>query len=189
VELPNEMRPLPSALSRPLRTVVITILTLLAPAGQARPDSSSTQPALTETQVKAAFLFNFTKFVGWAAGDRPLGICIVGNQVLATAASDVVRGAVVGGRPVTALAPAVGSSFSACDLLYIGDVKADEAAAILARVRGPVLTVGETPRFLRDGGMVRVFIEDNRLRFQVNRKQTEAAGIKISSQLMQLASQ
>jgi hypothetical protein len=73
--------------------------------------------------------------------------------------------------------------------LYLADVPPDDAAATLSRIRGPVLTVGETARFLRDGGMVRVYVEDSRIRFQVNRRQTDAAGLKISSQLLSLASQ
>ena len=57
----------------------------------------------------------------------------------------------------------------------------------MQRVRGPVLTVGETTQFLRDGGMVRFFVEDNNVRFQINQKNAEAAGLKISSQLLMLA--
>ena len=52
-----------------------------------------------------------------------------------------------------------------------------------------VLTVGETTAFLREGGIVRVFRSDNRRRLQINNKGAEAAGLKISSRLLQLADQ
>jgi hypothetical protein len=50
-----------------------------------------------------------------------------------------------------------------------------------------VLTVGENPEFLRDGGMVRLYVENSRVRFQISQKNAEAAGLKISSQLLMLA--
>ena len=62
-----------------------------------------------------------------------------------------------------------------------------DAAELMQRVRGPVLTVGETVQFLRDGGMVRFYVENNKVRFQISQKNAEAAGLKISSQLLMLA--
>lgn len=171
------------------RTVFVAVLLALALVGPVRPKAFFTQQPLAEIPVRAAFLFNFAKFVSWAAADRPVNICIAGNPALTAATADVVRGGVIGGRTVTALSLPASNRFEDCDVLYLADLKADDASAILSRVRGAVLTVGETTRFLRDGGMVRVFIDDNRLRFQVNRRQTDAAGLKISSQLMLLASQ
>jgi hypothetical protein len=57
----------------------------------------------------------------------------------------------------------------------------------MERVTGPILTVGETPQFLRDGGMVRFHIENNKVRFQINQKNAETAGLKVSSLLLALA--
>lgn len=171
--------------ARPAALIVAVALVLL---GAGRADAHA-QQALTEVQVKAAFLFNFTKFVTWTPAERPLGICIAGNPALTAATAEVVRGSVVGGRSVSAMALPASRVIDGCDLLYLADLKADDALAILSRVRGPVLTVGETPRFLRDGGVVRMYLDGNRLRFQVNRRQADASGLKISSQLMLLATQ
>ena len=174
-----------AALSRALRPALLAGLMVLAMAGASRAD---TQP-VGELQVKAAFLFNFTKFVTWPEVSRPLTICIAGNAPLAAAANTVVQGRRVAGRTVEVRPLSAGSAADGCDILHLADLSPDEASAMLRRIRGAVLTVGETPRFLRDGGMVRVYVEDNRLRFQVNRRQTDAAGLKISSQLLSLASQ
>ena len=57
----------------------------------------------------------------------------------------------------------------------------------MQRVRGPILTVGETAQFLREGGMVRFYLQNNNVRFQINQKNAEAAGLKVSSQLLALA--
>jgi hypothetical protein len=51
----------------------------------------------------------------------------------------------------------------------------------------PVLTVGEHEEFLTDGGMIRLFVEDNKVRFSINQKAADAAGILISSRLLRLA--
>ncbi len=174
-----------SALSRALRPALMAGLMVLALAGV---PSAATQP-VAELQVKAAFLFNFAKFVTWPEVSRPMTICIAGNAPLAAAVTTVVQGKLVAGRAVDVRPLSAGSAADGCDLLHLADLSPDEASAMLGRIRGPVLTVGETARFLRDGGMVRVYVDDHRMRFQVNRRQTDAAGLKISSQLLSLASQ
>jgi hypothetical protein len=171
----------------PNRCRVFAIAMLVC--GASMPASSSVAQPLAELQVKAAFLFNFAKFVTWPAADRPLGICVAGNPALTAAATELVRGRAVDGRSVVARTVAASGPTDGCDVLYLADIKADDASAMLSRLRGPVLTVGETTRFLRDGGMVRMFVDGNRMRFQVSQKQAEAAGLKISSQLLLLASQ
>lgn len=179
----------PSTASRVSRSAILAAVMTLAIVGRAWTGTALDTQAAGELQVRAAFLFNFAKFVEWPAAGRPLVICIAGNAALATVAEQTVRGRLVDARPVAVRSLAATRPVDGCDLLYLADLSADDASALLSRVRGAVLTVGETARFLRDGGMVRVFIEDNRMRFQVNLKQTEAAGLKISSQLLSLASQ
>ena len=169
--------------------IASSLLIVAAFAITAGPRARAAEQSSAELQIKAAFLFNFIKVVTWPAAERPVGICIAGNPALTAAAVEVVRGRVVNGRNVAAIALPASPALDNCDLLYLADLKPDDASAILARVRGPVLTVGETPRFLRDGGMVRIFLEDNRLRFQVNRRPIDASGLKVSSQLMLLGSQ
>jgi hypothetical protein len=75
-----------------------------------------------------------------------------------------------------------------CQLLYVGALDDERSAGLLrwARTR-PVLTIGETTSFLREGGIVRLFRDDDRLRLQINNKSAEDAGLKISSRLLQLA--
>lgn len=175
-----------TAVTRAGRSLLIAGAMLLAVAAASPVPAAETQP-VNERQLKAAFLFNFAKFVTWPPSDRPLAICVAGDDALSAAASELLRGRLVEGRPVDARPLAVSATPEGCDLLYLGGLKPDDASAILARTQGPVLTVGETPRFLRDGGMVRIYLDANRMRFQVNRNRTEAAGLRISSQLLVLA--
>ena len=182
------MAHIPSALSRAGFCLLVAGLMLSFGPRQVWSHGAVADQPLAEVQVKGAFLFNFARFVTWPAADRPLAICVADNPALIAATAEIVRGRMVEGRAVVARGLTSGLADD-CDLLYLGDLKAEDAAAILSRVSGPVLTVGATPRFLRDGGMVRVFLDGNRMRFQVNRRQTDAAGLKISSQLLALASQ
>jgi hypothetical protein len=178
-----------STLSHARRVALAAGLMVLSVPNDARPAGAPNDQPMAEVQVKGAFLVNFARFVAWPAAERPVAICVADNAPLAAAATEIGRARLIDGRAVVARGVSASGSTDGCDLLYLGDLKADDAAAMLSRVRGPVLTVGETPRFLRDGGMVRIFLEGNRMRFQVNRRQTDAAGLKISSQLLALASQ
>jgi hypothetical protein len=170
-----------------MRIIGGVVILLLAAATVTGPRPLAAQ-TLEEGQVKAAFLFNFAKFVQWP--NPPAGrfvIGIVGDDNVAEIAETTVRDRVVGGRPVVVRRLTPADDPNECHILYIAGSRARDAAEILLRVRGPVLTIGETVQFVRDGGMLRFFIENNRMRFHINQKNAEAAGLKISSQLLTLA--
>jgi hypothetical protein len=75
-----------------------------------------------------------------------------------------------------------------CQLLFLCRSERGEQAEVLAALRGAnVLSVGETDRFLAEGGHIRFFLDDNRVRFEVNLQAVEKTRIKISSKLLRLA--
>ena len=149
--------------------------------------AQATDAPVRELQAKAAFLFNFARFVQWPASTAPFVLGVAGDAALAAVVAATVKGRTIEGREVEVRVLNPGDDPSGCHLLHFGPLAEVDALALLAHVRGSTLTVGETPRFLRDGGMVRLFIEDQRLRFQVNRGRTAAAGLQLSSQLLSLA--
>ena len=143
---------------------------------------------MDESQVKAAFLFNFAKFVQWPVEDRgPLVIGVVGDDAFGDVVQKVVQGRTVNGRDLAARRLSVGDQTAGCSVVFIAGSRQRDAADVLQRTHGAVLTVGETPQFVRDGGMVRFFVEDNHLRFQIDQSTAKAVGLKISSQLLTLA--
>jgi hypothetical protein len=143
---------------------------------------------LGDSQVKAAFLFNIAKFVEWPnAAASSLMIGIAGDNAFADVVARTVLGRSVNGRSVETRRLTGGDDPSGCDIVFIGTMRSHEEDDWLQRVRGSVLTVGETTRFLRSGGMVRLYAEGQRIQFQVNQKNTETAGLKLSSQLLTLA--
>ena len=144
---------------------------------------------LSDVKVRAAFLVNLAKFVRWPEASGPLIVGVAGDDALAAALVQGVNGRLIEGRALHVRIILPSEDPDGCDVLYIGNLNDREASTLLARTRGPILTVGATLRFLRDGGIVRIFIEGERMRFQVNHRQAADAGLQISSQLLSLAAQ
>ncbi len=164
------------------------LLMLAGASLQARAEAPLGNEAISEAQVKAAFLFNFTMFVHWpATSEERLTIGIAGDDAFADVVAGTVRGRNVKGRDIHTRRLASGEDPAGCDVVFVGPMSARAAAELIRRVRGPVLMVGETVQFLRDGGMVRLYVEDSKVRFQLNQKNAEAAGLRLSSQMMTLA--
>jgi hypothetical protein len=148
--------------------------------------SASAQGVSQEYRVKAAYLYNFLKFVEWPedAAPGPLTICVAGRNPLGTVLRDLVRDQLVNDRPIEAriiLEPEEG-----CHIIFVPEGAATEA--YLRGARGtPVLTVGESSTFLEQGGIANFYIERGNVRFEINPAAAERARIRISSRLLQLA--
>ncbi len=146
---------------------------------------------MDEYQVKAAFLYNFAKFVQWPASEdksHPLTMCVFGDDAFAFVLRDMVGGKSVQGRNLVVRSFGAEEESHACQILFISAAEARRTGGLLAAASGEaVLTVGETAPFLREGGLVRFYVESNRLRFQVNVEGAQQAGLKISSQLLGIA--
>lgn len=166
---------------------ILCALTLMTGAS-AQDDS----PPL-EYQVKAAFLFNFARFVEWppaAFRDREASfvIGVVDDEVLARALDQAVRGKVVDGRAfeVRRLQNAHEAGF--CQMLYLGSADTSRLAGLLRSIRSSaILTIGDAQGFTHLGGMINFIMQGHRLRFEINPDAAERAGLRISSKLLQLA--
>jgi hypothetical protein len=148
--------------------------------------------APAEYQVKGAFLYNFAKFVDWPApaldGRDRFVICVLGSGEEEREFSAVVGGRNVRGRPVVVQALGTADEASACHILFVSgsrDLPAEDVARAVAGHH--VLTVGESDRFARDGGMVNFVSLERKLRFEINKRRAEDAGLVISSHLLKLA--
>ena len=104
---------------------------------------------LAEDQIKAGFLFNFTRFVEWSQAPQqapftPVVLCIVDDPGIADLLSAASVGKVVNGRTVTIRRGRVGEEFRGCNVVFVGDTSERHAAQIVEGVKGAnVLTVGE----------------------------------------------
>ena len=144
-----------------------------------------------EVDVKAAFLYNFTKFVAWPIPNpstEPFRLCVVGDDALRRSLEGTIAGESVDGRPLQSLSPRTAEEARGCHLLFVGQSQGERESRLLDAVRdAPVLTVSDTADFARHGGGIEFVRENNRLRFDVNVPGAERAGIKVSSRLLKVA--
>ncbi len=146
--------------------------------------AAGAQDVPLEYRVKAAYLFNFAKFVEWPAAPDPITICVAGRNVFGEALSETIRGETINGRPLAIrviLEPEAG-----CQIVFVP--RGAAASAYLGAARtSPSLTVGESPDFIEQGGIVNFTLEGANVRFQFDSDAAERAGLRISSRLLRLA--
>jgi uncharacterized protein DUF4154 len=139
-----------------------------------------------EYQVKAVYLFNFAKFIEWPAEGQsgPITICIAGQNPFGDVLEETLRGEMVNGRPLAMRVIAVPEP--GCHVVFVP--QGTSTATYLRAAQGShTLTVGETPDFIRQGGIISFILESGKVRFQIDSKAAERAELRISSHLLRLA--
>ena len=150
-------------------------------------------PPPSEYQIKAAFLYNFAKFVEWPtqafAGPRsPVVIGVLGKNVFGDDLEQTIRDKTVNNHPFQFKQFHSVDEVTNCQILFISTSEKERLPKILSGLRGAsVLTVSEMDHFTDTGGMINFVIEDNRVHFQINDAAAKKAGLKISSKLLSLA--
>ncbi|HWX18719.1 MAG TPA: YfiR family protein [Candidatus Binatia bacterium] len=148
----------------------------------------------TEYQIKAAFLFNFAKFVEWpktafAGVTAPIVIGILGENPFHDDLARVTRNKTIDDHPLVIKELRSPGEAANCHILFISTSEKKRLPEILGSLRGAsVLTVGEMDRFTEAGGMINFVLEGSKIRFQINKDAATSAGLKISSKLLSLAS-
>ncbi len=148
--------------------------------------------------LKAAYLYNFTRFVQWPGVEagEPFVIGVLGDQALAAALGALERdGKAVAGAPIRietlTSASQVGRQ---CRILFVGAGAITQLPAVLEATAGrPVLLVGDTPGLARRGVAINFFLkrdilgQGGRLRFEIAPAALEDRGLKVSAQLFDVA--
>ena len=170
-----------------------TLAWLLCAALPAARASGSAAEKPSEYEVKSAFLFHFARLTEWPAAAMPPGqpfvVAVVGQDPFGTALDRVLEGQMVQGRPlVVRRAAALEALPERPHIVFVGTDRED-AARVLRHFDGqPVLTVGEIDGFGDMGGIVNFFVTaDGRVRFEINVRQADAGGLRMSSQVLKLA--
>ena len=146
-----------------------------------------------EYQVKAAFLYNFAKFVEWppgtfASATDPIGICIAGVNPFGSTLETMVQGKKIGDRVFAVRRIADTQQTKGCQILFIGSAEWKRVRPLLEALKGAaILTVGETDDFTAAGGMIAFQIEGPRVRLQIDLEAAEHSRLKMSSKLLSLA--
>lgn len=170
-----------------LRAVAILSMAMI-------PGFCFSQDATTnEYQVKAAYLFNFAKFVEWptntfSSADAPLKICVMGLDPFGRSLEDSIAGKTVSGRPIEISHKADAAGARSCQILFIAVSDKQQIRRILPQLSGAsVLTVGDTLGFTEDGGMLNFVLDGDRVRFDANLNAAEQAHLRISARLLSVA--
>ncbi|HEX5221374.1 MAG TPA: YfiR family protein [Verrucomicrobiae bacterium] len=173
-----------------IRAVILSLAGLLLTGARSAPAQES-QPS--EYQLKAAFLYNFAKFVEWPASalptdSSPFIIGILGENSFHEDLRKTVAGKKISEHPVSVVSLSSVAEATNCHMLFISSSDKNQLAEIFKRLQAaPVLTVGETEQFLEAGGMIGFVREANKIRFQIKDETAKAARLKISSKLLGLA--
>lgn len=167
--------------------VVAVLLSGMAPARAGL--AASAQQVLSEAQAKAGFLYNCAMFVSWppSAATRELVIGVIGDDAVAALVRDM-QGEKVDGRTLRVAPVRANENLARFHILFIAGEDSASIKAVLDKVgSAPVLTVGEIDDFTADGGAVRLFTDQGRLRFEINMTRVERASLKVSAKMLGLA--
>lgn len=144
--------------------------------------------ASDETQLKAAFIFNFIKYITWPdeaeQSSGELKLCILGektpNEDLRLISNRKIRSFTLSLEAIDSA-----ENIEICDLIYVTAPSFDRTVIEFAR-RKAILTIGYGDEFVEKGGIISLFEENNRIRFDINLTQARESHLQISSKLLQL---
>jgi len=143
-----------------------------------------------EATVKAAFIYNFTKYVEWPPETNgPLLICLLGEPDPLLTALTTLEGKQSQGSNIHLRSTGRdGGSLEGCRVIVVGASETVRVAAILDSARKqPALTVSEIEHFADGGGMIGLVVDGTRVQFEINAQATQRANLRLSAQLLKLA--
>jgi hypothetical protein len=150
-------------------------------------------PGLTEYEIKAGFLFNFTKFVEWPEGtfansSAPIILGIVGENPFGNLLTETATGKLVNGRPVLVRQFKDRQDLRSCQVLFVASSEKKHIGEILGNLKGSrVLTIGEGDTFAQAGGMIAFVVEGNKVRLEIDLQSASDAHLKISAKVIAVA--
>jgi hypothetical protein len=186
---------LPAMILPPMLFLVGPWLVTLA-AGVSRLEAQSEESPETPSEytVKAAYLFQFGRYVQWprhafADGEAPLVIGILGKDPFGRVFDEVARTKRIDGRPVVIQRFASMADYKPCHILFVAaSVGPANTTAVIEKLKkSPVLLVGEEPKFAEQGGAINFFVDEDKVRIEVNVEATRREELKISSTLLSVA--
>lgn len=147
----------------------------------------------SEYQVKAAFLYHFASFVEWperAASEEPFRICVLGTDPFRSDLERTLGGKSIQNRPVVSRRLSNPGEAVGCRIVFISPSEEDRYADLFNTLhRKNILTVGESRRFAEQGGVIQFILVEGKVRFAINVTAGRHAGLKLSSKLLNLATE
>jgi hypothetical protein len=170
-----------------LAAVAVAWVFVATPALQAQ------NPRHTDAEVKAAYLYNFGRFVEWP-GQIPAGqgdfftVCVLGQDPFGPSLDATLAGETISGKTIVAKRISSAEESSNCQILFLSLTDDSRLNKVIAELdKKAVLTVSDMPQFAKRGGMIQFVLEGKRVRFEVNLRATQQAGLTLSSELLKVA--
>jgi hypothetical protein len=155
------------------------------------PLAAQAESGVSEDEIKAAFLFNFVKFVDWPPRHNSTSVFVLGvrgRDSFAAALEQIVQGKTINGKPLLVRRLSNPQESRACQVVFLAADDKNRAKQFFAALPAEgILTVGEADDFAERGGVIGFVKEANRVRFEINLEAASRAGLRISSRLLQLA--
>ena len=151
------------------------------------------QPKASEFRVKAAYLYNFGKFVEWPnknvpEQDQSFEICVLGADPFGPTLDAALASGSIEGKSVAAKRISKPQDVDSCRILFISSSEEGHLKEVLTALdKSSVLTVSDIPRFSQRGGMIGFILDGNRVRFDVNLASAQSARLTLSSELLKVA--
>lgn len=173
---------------------LVWIITLAGGVGRLQAQSDDVSDLNREYAIKAAYLYQFGRYVQWpsesfATPQSPLVIGLLGPDPFGGILNEIARTKRLEGRPIVVRQFATMADYTPCHIMFVSAaVPADQKTAAIQQAQGkPILLVGEEPGFAERGGTINFFMEENRIRFEINTEVARQDQLKISSKLLSLA--
>lgn len=143
-----------------------------------------------EYEVKAVFIYNLAKFIEWPDkifdNSSTLTLYILGDDPFGTDL-DAITGKLIKGKRIVVKQIDSPDDVEKGGILFISSSGKEDLRDILKRISGlPILTVGDTKSFAQRGVMINFYIENNKIRFEINLDAANLAGLKISSNVLRM---
>jgi len=149
----------------------------------------------TEYEVKAAYLYNFGRFVEWPQDAAPalandFAICVLGRDPFGKALDTTITGEQIDGKSVVARRISRVEDAAGCRELFISPSEQGQLKGDLSTLEKlSVLTVSDMPEFVECGGMVQFVLSGARVRFEINLAAAHHAGLSLSAELLKVAAE
>lgn len=169
---------------KPTKFLVVILLWIFSTHSQL--GHADTQQA----KLKAAFILSFAKFIQWPEpkNRQHFVICLVGVERYRAIYTDKIDNKPLKDSVAKTKVMTFDEPVDECNVLYMGDLLASQRSLIHRRIGDqPILSVGEDSQFINEGGIIRFFARNNRLKFEINPNQAKAQRLRISSRLLSLA--
>lgn len=167
---------------RPLLAQLAAVLVLLAGAARV------VAQVQDENVVKAAYVYNLTKYVQWPRAGSELVIAFIGDGPMGAVLKKALDGKPTATGPIRVLVSPLDEELARCQLLYVDYSSSTKVRAVLQKVRNKeILTVGDWDAFAKEGGMVGLVRSGAQIQIQINEVTAGEARLTISSRLLHIA--